>query len=139
MRRGRSLTIGLAAAAAAALFAALHSPAPQAAPARQDALCSAVDTNALRTTPYVFQYGLSGPDLQSAFFDKTTGLNGRGYRPVRLTGYRSGNDQVFATKWVKTGGPQWTGKFGLTSNEFHSLYLSLRGTHRPVDVSGYNT
>jgi hypothetical protein len=89
--------------------------------------------------PYVFRYGVSPSDLQSDFFDKSTGLNGDGYRPVRLTGYATTSSTLYATKWVKTGGPEWIGKFGQTGDEFHQLYNQLKDDYRPIDVSGYNT
>lgn len=89
--------------------------------------------------PYSFRYGLTGDELQRDYFDQDTGIVRSGYRPVRLTGYRSGGTQLFATKWVQASGPEWIGRFGLTGDQFHALFLQLRNTHRPIDVSGYNT
>jgi hypothetical protein len=87
----------------------------------------------------VVRYGLTGSELQRVFFADRTGLKADGYRPRRLTGYRSGSGQRFATIWVKTGGPGWSARFGLTGAGLDSLYRQLRATHRPIDVSGYNT
>jgi hypothetical protein len=88
--------------------------------------------------PYAFRYGLSAAELESEFL-ASTGYRGRGYRPVRLTGYLSGGQQQFTTKWVQRSGPAWVARYNLTSDQFHDLFLQLRGTHRPVDVSGYAT
>lgn len=115
------------AAAPGALFAPTTAATAQA--------CSAVDQVDLRR-PYSFRYGLSGTELQTEFFD---GLAKSGFRPRRLTGYRTSGGQRFATRWVQAPGPEWTARFGLTGNEFHALFNQLRPTHRPADVSGYNT
>lgn len=89
-------------------------------------------------SPYAFRYGLSAAELESEFF-ASSGYRGQGYRPVRLSGYLSGGQQQFTTKWVQRSGPAWVARYNLTSDQFHDLFLQLRGTHRPVDVSGYAT
>jgi Beta-lactamase enzyme family/Bacterial tandem repeat domain 1 len=96
--------------------------------------CAPIDVDELRR-PYVFRRDLTPGQLQGMFDD----LAPEGWRPQRLTGYQmGGSEERFATKWVRTPGPSWTARFGLTGAAFHSLYLQLRGTHRPVDVTGYN-
>jgi len=99
--------------------------------------CSGVDTADLKR-PHAFRYGLTGDELQSQFFAQS-GLGGEGFRPRRLTGYRAGSTQLFATKWVEAPGPHWIARFGLSGSEFNALYLERRASYRPVDVSGYNT
>ena len=133
----------LLAATAAPLLLLAGTVAPAAAPgaphspvsATSAQACPAVDQADLRR-PYSFRYGLTGDELQSQFFDT---LAPSGWRPRRLTGYRTSGGQRFATRWVQAPGPEWTARFGLTGNEFHVLFNQLRATHRPVDVSGYNT
>ena len=118
--------------------ASTQRPTAPASPAHAVQSCAAgVDVAALRQ-PYAFRYGLTAGELQSQFFDRS-GLTGQGYRPRRLTGYRAGSTQLFATKWVRAPGPAWTSQFGLTDTKFEALYRQLRTTHRPVDVSGYAT
>src|SRR5687767_13152710 len=75
--------------------AALSGKSIQPTIAAQQAVCAPIDQAAL-AAPYVFRYGLTGSQLQSEFFDKETGYNGQGYRPVRLTGYQAGSQVLFA-------------------------------------------
>ena len=97
--------------------------------------CAPINVAELRQ-PYVFRRDLTPGALQTELFDE---LAPQGWRPQRLTGYQmGGSEERFATKWVRRPGPAWTARFGLTGAAFHSLYLQLRGTHRPVDVTGYN-
>jgi Beta-lactamase enzyme family/Polyglycine hydrolase-like, structural repeat len=100
--------------------------------------CAGVDVEELGR-PYVFRYGLTRDQLQTDFFNQDTGLNGQGYRPKRLTGYRVENELRYATKWVQMAGPHWLGRSRLTGDEFHALYLERRAEYRPIDVTGYNT
>ena len=97
--------------------------------------CAPISVTDLRR-PSVFRRDLTPGQLQTQLFDE---LPDQGWRPQRLTGYQmGGSEERFATKWVRKPGPGWTSRFGLTGTAFHSLYLQLRATHRPVDVSGYN-
>jgi Beta-lactamase enzyme family/Bacterial tandem repeat domain 1 len=108
---------------------AMSSTAAQAA-----SVCAPIDVNELRRQS-VFQRDLTPGQLQDQF----DALAPQGYRPARITGYRmGGSEERFASKWVRKPGPAWTGRFGLTGTAFHSLFLQLRDTHRPVDVTGYN-
>jgi beta-lactamase class A len=113
------------------------SPTEYQAPGQPANPCLTVDTARL-AAPYVFKYGVRPSALQTDFFDES-GLKGDGYRPDRLTGYAGSDSTLYATKWVKTGGPQWIGRFGLTGSEFHDLYLERRDDYLPTDVSGFNT
>lgn len=103
-------------------------------------VCALIDREALHA-PYTFKYGVSGDDLQHDFFSKENpdSYRNKGFRPDRLTGYRAGDDVNFMTKWSKFGAGDWKSWFGMTGDEFHKRYLELKSTHRPVDVSGYNT
>jgi hypothetical protein len=125
-------TLGDAAATSHAAPLALSEAAPA------QSLCSTA-AGGDATRPYSFRYGITASELQSEFFDPDTGLNRQGYRPARLTGYKSGNQQLFATKWIHKTGPAWYGRFGLTGDQFHGLYLQRRNQEWPIDVSGYNT
>ncbi len=106
--------------------------------------CPSFDRETL-DAPYVFQYGLSGSTLQGDFYGDGNvandgSYNDAGYRPVRLTGYMDNGDVRFATRWVKTGGPAWSSKFGLTGDQFHARFLDLKAQgYRIIDASGYNT
>jgi beta-lactamase class A len=85
----------------------------------------------------IVRYGLSPQSLQGEFFD---GYADDGYRAARLTGYRSGNEVRYFTRWVKNDGRAWKGYFGLTGDDFHARFLTLRDQgYHPTDVSGYNT
>lgn len=50
--------------------------------------CASVDVAELGR-PYVFRDGLTREQLQTDFFSSETGLTKDGYRPRRLTGYRT--------------------------------------------------
>ena len=130
MRTAATIVVALSALALAGAAAATHASTESGA-----VFCSGVDVADLRK-PYAFQFGLTGDELQSRFF-ADGGLKSQGFRPRRLTGYRAGSTQYFATKWVQAPGPEWTARFGLTASEFGALFAQLRSTHRPIDVSGY--
>jgi beta-lactamase class A len=90
-----------------------------------------------RAEDAIARYGVSPQSLQSDFFD---GYGEDGYRPTRLTGYRSGSSVRYFTRWVKAGGPAWAGFFGVTGNDYHDRFVQRRAAgYRPIDVSGYNT
>jgi hypothetical protein len=124
------------AAAVGALDAAAASPASFRGTTAALA-CPAVPAAELGRSRVV-RYGVTGPELQRFFFDDKTGVKAQGYRPRRLTGYRSGSQLNFATIWVQTSGPDWHAYPELATAGFDSLYQQLRATHRPIDVSGYN-
>jgi len=111
---------------------------------RYPARCQPVDTKAL-TSPYAFEYGVSPDVLQAKFFGSSAvpddgSYNDQGYRPVRVTGYVDNGDVRYATKWVRDGGPEWKSRFGMTGNEFHNRYLTLKDQGFLIlDASGYNT
>lgn len=106
--------------------------------------CPAYNREAL-DVPYVFRYGVDGDSLQKDFYGDSNvandgSYNDAGYRPTRLTGYTDNGQVEFATKWVKSGGPKWSSKFGLTSAQFAQRFLDMKADgYRIVDASGYNT
>jgi beta-lactamase class A len=87
----------------------------------------------------VFRDGLTHEQLQTDFFNPETGLKKDGYRPRRVTGYRTGGGVRYATKWVQMAGPDLIARSRLTGSEFHDLYLKKSADYRPIDVTGYNT
>ena len=136
-KRRRPLRLTALTVVLAAGVSAVGGAAPVYGAASGSAFCAPASAGEL-TRPYVVRYGLTGAELQREYFDADTGLNGKGYRPVRLTGYRAGRAVRYATKWVKRTGPKWYGRFGLTRAEFDAEHAERRTTHRLVDVSGYN-
>ncbi len=136
--RQRAHAILVLCAVAAVTAALVHdAERARAGAASADAYCSGVDVADLRRQ-YSFRYGLSGDELQSQYFS-SSGLGSQGFRPRRLTGYRAGSDQLYATKWVQAPGPEWYARFGLTSSEFGTVFEQRRASWRPIDVSGYTT
>jgi hypothetical protein len=141
-----SVTVGVCVAVVSALAAAATLSAPGAAAAAPVAAvgpsaalaCPAVPSAEL-SQPRTVRYGASRLELEQLYLDDRTGLKAQGYRPTRITGYRSGSQQRFATIWVRSGGEPWLAYPELTASGFDSLYRQVRQTHRPVDVSGYNT
>jgi hypothetical protein len=98
----------------------------------------------LLDAPYVFQYGISPSNLQKKFYGDGNvandgSYNDAGYNPVHVSGYMDNGQVKYATKWAKVASPSWNSKFGLTGDQFHDRYLALKGTHRLVSASGYNT
>jgi beta-lactamase class A len=85
----------------------------------------------------IVQYGVTPQSLQTDFYD---GYGDEGWRPDRLTGYRSGSSVRYFTRWVKAHGQAWAGYFGVTGTDHHSRFEALKAKgYRPIDVSGYNT
>lgn len=143
----RSLALILMAGAfAAALAPPAHAQTvlPSGSVGRAPQRCLPFDAK-LQAAPYVFEYGLSPATLQSAFFGSNAvaddgSHNDNGYRPIRLTGYMDNGQVRYATKWVRDGGPEWRSRFGMTGNEFHQRFLTLKDQGFLIlDASGYNT
>src|SRR5688572_7680195 len=100
-------------------------------------LLGALAPRGVRAEDAITRYGVTPQSLQSDFFD---GYGQDGYRPARLTGYRSGSSVRYFTRWVKAGGPAWAGFFGVTGDDYHNRFVQRRDAgFRPTDVSGYNT
>jgi beta-lactamase class A len=85
----------------------------------------------------IVRYGVTAQSLQNDFFD---GYADDGYRPARLTGYRSGDSVRYFTRWVDNDGRAWSAYYGVTGDGYHDRFVDLRDRgYHPVDVSGYNT
>ncbi|MEH2261498.1 hypothetical protein [Nostoc sp.] len=81
------------------------------------------------------RHGLTSAQYQ-ATFDK---LVGEGYRLVDVSGYSVNGQDRYAAIWVKSGGPAWQARHGLTSAQYQATFDKLVGEgYRLVDVSGYN-
>jgi beta-lactamase class A len=65
----------------------------------------------------------------------------QGYRPLRLTGYRSGNAVRYFSRWVKAGSrDEWWADFDLTAAAFQSAHDARKAEgYYPHDASGYGT
>ncbi|MBE8987627.1 hypothetical protein [Nostoc sp. LEGE 12450] len=81
------------------------------------------------------RHGLTSAQYQ-ATFDK---LVGEGYRLVDVSGYGVNGQDRYAAIWVKSGGPAWQARHGLTSAQYQETFDKLVGEgYRLVDVSGYD-
>ncbi len=80
------------------------------------------------------RHGLTSAQYQ-ATFDK---LVGEGYRLVDVSGYDVNGQGRYAAIWVKSGGPAWQARHGLTSAQYQATFDKLVGEgYRLVHVSGY--
>ena len=59
-----------------------------------------------------------------ATFDK---LVGQGYRLVDVSGYSVNGQDRYAAIWVKSGGPAWQARHGLTSAQYQATFDKLVG------------
>ncbi|MFN6462118.1 MAG: hypothetical protein RMZ41_009760 [Nostoc sp. DedVER02] len=81
------------------------------------------------------RHGLTSDQYQ-ATFDK---LVGEGYRLVDVSGYDVNGQGRYAAIWVKSGGPAWQARHGLTSSQYQATFDKLVGEgYRLVHVSGYS-
>ncbi|MEH1924768.1 MAG: hypothetical protein V7L07_27410 [Nostoc sp.] len=81
------------------------------------------------------RHGLTSAQYQ-ATFDK---LVGQGYRLVDVSGYGVNGQDRYAAIWVKSGGPAWQARHGLTSAQYQATFDKLVGEgYRLVHVSGYS-
>lgn len=139
----RTALFGITALAGVATLALSASPADAQAEPTRDKACEDYNRELLEA-PYVFQYGVSPADLQKNFYGDGNvandgSYNDAGYNPVHVSGYVDNGEVKYATKWARFESPAWNSRFGLTSNQFHDRYLALKGTHRLMSASGYNT
>jgi CubicO group peptidase (beta-lactamase class C family) len=83
---------------------------------------------------WVARHGLTSAQYQ-AEFDKRVA---EGYRLVDISGYTVGSSPRFAALFVKTTGPAWQARHGLTSAEYQTAFNQLtQQGYRLVRVSGY--
>jgi len=144
MKRRTRPVVLLSFAIAGLIAASLPAEAQTLPGTRPPVRCQPVDTKML-TLPYALEYGLSASALQTKYFGSSTSasdgsFHDQGYRPVRLTGYVDGGEVRYATKWVRDGSMQWQSRFGMTGDQFHQRFLTLKDQgFQILDASGYNT
>ncbi|AFY34989.1 hypothetical protein [Calothrix sp. PCC 7507] len=84
---------------------------------------------------WVARHGLTSAQYQAAFDQ----FVGQGYRLVDVSGYDVNGQDRYAAIWVKSGGPAWVARHGLTSAQYQAAFDQFVGQgYRLVKVSGYN-
>lgn len=87
-----------------------------------------------RGAEWMARHAMSPADYQQEFTKQTA----RGFRPVRVCGYRAGNKELYAAIWEKQSGPEWIARHGLTAAEYQKQFTELvKQGYRLVNVSGY--
>jgi len=83
---------------------------------------------------WVARHGLTSAQYQSVFTD----LVGKGYRLKVVSGYTSGGQERYAALWVKSAGPAWAARHGLSSSQYQAAFddFAKKG-YRLVQVSGH--
>lgn len=80
------------------------------------------------------RHGIDGTAYQ-ALFDT---LPSEGFRPAALGAYSQGRGSRFNAVWVRSDGPAWTARHGLSGAEYQVVFDDLVGQgFHPVVVSGY--
>ncbi len=83
---------------------------------------------------WVARHGLTPGDYQSTF----TNLANQGYRLKVVSGYTRGGQERYAGLWVKTAGPAWAARHGLSSAAYQTAFDDFRKQgFRLVYVSGH--
>ncbi|MBW4642764.1 MAG: hypothetical protein KME23_07155 [Goleter apudmare HA4340-LM2] len=83
---------------------------------------------------WVARHGLTSTQYQAAFDQ----FVGQGYRLVDVSGYEVNGQARYAAIWVKSGGPAWVARHGLTSAQYQAAFDQHVGQgYRLVKVSGY--
>ena len=79
--------------------------------------------------------GLTSAQYQTTFDQ----LVSQGYRLVDVSGYDVNGQDRYAAIWVKSAGPAWQARSGLTSAQYQATFDQLVGQgYRLVHVSGYS-
>ncbi|TIP84080.1 MAG: hypothetical protein E5X58_36675 [Mesorhizobium sp.] len=66
-------------------------------------------------------------------------LAAQGYRVVKVSGWRAGNEPRFAAIWEKTDGPAWQARHQMLADGYQEEFdRLLRDGYRLRDVSGYH-
>src|SRR5262245_22806694 len=83
---------------------------------------------------FVARHGLNSADYQKAFDQYVK----QGYRLQLVCGYNVGGVDRYAAIWVKSSGPAWVARHGLTSAQYQAEFNKLvKQGYRLTDVSGY--
>ena len=79
------------------------------------------------------RHGLTSQQYQAVFNE----LVPQGFRPTAVSGGGVGNQILYAALFEKVGGPAWTARHGLSSQQYQATFDELvRQGHRPVFVNG---
>lgn len=85
--------------------------------------------------PWVARHGLTTAQYQQQFNE----LAAQGYRVVKVSGWRAGNEPRFAAIWEKTDGPAWQARHQMLADGYQEEFdRLLRDGYRLRDVSGYH-
>jgi CubicO group peptidase (beta-lactamase class C family) len=80
------------------------------------------------------RHGLTAAQYQTTFDDLTK----KGYRPKAISGYTDHGAERYEGLWVKTSGPAWEARHGLSSSGYQTTFDDLKKKgYRPVFLSGY--
>ncbi len=80
------------------------------------------------------RHGLTAAQYQGVFTD----LVSKGYRLKVVSGYTSGWQERYAALWLKTAGPEWAARHGMSSADYQAAFNDfLRKGFRLVYVCGY--
>lgn len=81
------------------------------------------------------KHGLTASQYQAAFDDLTK----KGYRPIQVSGFPSGNQARYACIFIKESkAPAWAAKHGMTASQYQAEFNKWTGQgYRLADVSAY--
>ena len=89
----------------------------------------------ISSPPMIARHGMSAAQYQTEFNTQTA----NGYRPAHISAYTVNNQPFFAAIWVKTSGPAWIARHGLTAAQYQEEFDTQGDNgYQLVDVSGYN-
>jgi hypothetical protein len=84
---------------------------------------------------FVARHGLTSAQYQAAFDE----FVGQGFRLRQVSGYNVGGEDRYAAIWEADGGPPFTARHGLDSDQYQQTFDQLVAQgFRLTDVSGYS-
>jgi ligand-binding SRPBCC domain-containing protein len=83
---------------------------------------AAGNAHAADTTGWIARHGLTPSEYQSTFTD----LANQGYRFKVVSGYTRGGQERYAGLWVKTPGPAWEARHGLSAADYQTAFDDFR-------------
>lgn len=87
-------------------------------------------------TAFVARHGLTGDQYQQAFNQNTA----QGYRLTDVSGYRVGNQVLYAAVWTKVGGPGYQARHGVKGSDFAELNKQFGNQgFVPTRIDGYGS